>query len=115
MLFLAKPQRSSQELTFTGREYFSFEMPNGERFATTYEEEFLFEFKTTRSTGLLVYAGDSHDYFVFGLQDGGLLFKLNIKGQTFEKTLTIPGTYLHNNHWHSVKFLRRKKQVSSRA
>jgi hypothetical protein len=56
--------------------------------------------------------GDAQDYFVFGLQDGALYFKLNIKGQTFEKALTISGTYLHNNQWHSVKFTRKVRHVS---
>jgi len=81
-------------------------------FANTYEEEFNLEFKTSRSTGLLLYAGDAQDYFVIGLQDGGIYFKLNIKGQSLsEKTLTIPGTFLHNNHWHSVKFMRKTKKI----
>ena len=52
-----KPPRSSQELTFTGKDYFSFEAPNGDSFATTYEEEFNLDFKTSRSSGLLAYAG----------------------------------------------------------
>ena len=75
-----RPPAASSELTFNGRDYFSFEIPNGNSFATTYEEEFSIDFKTSRSTGLLAYAGDTHDYFVCGIQDGGLFVKLNIKG-----------------------------------
>ena len=106
-----KAPKSNQELTFTGKEYFSFQIPTGSSFATTFEEEFNFDFKTSRSTGLLLYAGDAQDYFVIGLQDGGIYFKINIKGQSSEKTLTIPGTFLHNNHWHSIKFARKAKKV----
>ncbi|CAF0848819.1 unnamed protein product [Brachionus calyciflorus] len=110
------PPVSTDELTLTGKEYFSIEIPRIEKnslstILPTYEEEYNFDFKTSRSTGLLIYAGDSTDYFVLGLQDGGLFFKLNIKGQIFEKTLTIPGTYLHNNHWHSIKFTRRIRTI----
>ncbi len=128
-----KPPKSSSELTFTGKEYFLYEMPSDlGSLVTTYEEEFTIDFKTSRSTGLLAYAGmfnkfwlrsaiiishllnagDAQDYFVLGLQDGALYFKLNIKGQQFEKTLTLSGTYLHNNQWHSVRFARKIRHVS---
>jgi hypothetical protein len=106
-----RPPPSSSQLTFMGKDYFKFEMPTSDPFATTYEEKFHLEFKTSRSTGLLAYAGDQMDYLVIGLQDGGLFFKLNLKGQIFENTLTIPGTFLHNNHWHSVTFSRKIKQI----
>lgn len=56
--------------------------------------------------------GDAQDYFALGLQDGAVYFKLNIKGQAFEKTVTIAGTQLHNNQWHSVKFSRKVRNVS---
>jgi hypothetical protein len=108
--FLVKPPQSVAEMTFTGKDYFSYEMPSS-TYAKTYEEEFYMEFKTSRSTGLLAYSGDAQDYVVFGLQDGGLYFKLNIRGETVERTLTISGTFLHNNHWHSVKFSRKLKKV----
>lgn len=63
---------------------------------------------------LMTRTGDAQDYFVLGLQDGALYSKLNIKGQTFEKMLTIAGTYLHNNLWHSVKFARKVRNVNDR-
>lgn len=75
------------------------------------EEELNIEFKTSRSTGLLVYAGNAEDYFVIGIQDAGVYFKLNIKGEVIEKTLTIPGTILNNNLWHSIKFTRKTNEV----
>lgn len=53
-LIVAKAPKSSSELTFTGKEYFSYEMPSE---LTTYEEEFTVDFRTSRSTGLLAYAG----------------------------------------------------------
>lgn len=106
-----RPSLESSEFTFGGKDYFSFEMPSDSSFTTTYEEEFHIGFKTSRSTGLLVYAGDGQDYFVFGLQDGNLYFKINIKGQAFEKMLNIAGSYLHDNNWHSVKFSRKIKQI----
>lgn len=53
-----RPPKSSSELTFTGKEYFSFEIPNESGdIVTTYEEELILDFKTSRSTGLLAYAG----------------------------------------------------------
>lgn len=108
-----KPPQTKAELTFSGKEFFSFDLPGSSTAVNhpTYEEEYFMEFKTSRSTGLLAYSGDSQDYFVFGLLDGGLYFKLNMRGQLFERTLAIPGTFLHNNLWHSVKFTRRLKQV----
>ena len=60
----------------------------------------------------MAYAGNVQDYFVLGIQDGGIYFKLNIRGQAVEKTITIPGTVLNNNQWHSVKFARRAKRVN---
>lgn len=101
------------ELTFTGKDYFFFEMPTGSSFSMTYEEEFHMSFRTSRSTGLLAYAGDVDDYLVFGLQDGGLFFKLNIKGQAFERTLPVAasGAYLHDERWHTVKFARKVRQI----
>ncbi len=105
-----KPPKSSQELTLTGKDYFSFDIPS-DSLGTTYEEEFNLDFKTSRTTGLLAYADNAQGYIVLGLQDGGIYFKLNIKGQSTEKNLAIPGTFLHNNQWHSVKFSRRVKQV----
>lgn len=77
----------------------------------TYEVEFNVEFKTSYSTGLLIYAGDSSDYFVLGLQDGAVFYKLNIRGEVFERTLSLPGTYLNNNHWHSIKFFRKFRSI----
>jgi hypothetical protein len=108
-----RPPQSSAELTFTGKEFFSYEIPaaTAAASATTYEEEFFMEFKTSRATGLLAYVGDAQDYLVFGLQDGGLYFKLNMRGETFERTLAIAGTFLHNNHWHTVRFSRRLKKI----
>ena len=106
-----KPQVSTSEFTFGGKDYFYFEMPTGSSFSMTYEEEFHISFKTSRSTGLLAYAGDVEDYLVFGLQDGGLFFKLNIKGQSFEKTLAMSGVYLHDDRWHTVKFARKVRQI----
>ena len=106
-----KPPQSSHELTFTGKEYFSFEIPTDENIGSTYEEEFNIDFKTSRSTGLLAYAGNTQDYIVIGIQDGGIYFKLNIKGQSTQKTLTIPGIILHNDQWHSVRFTRKVKQI----
>lgn len=53
--FIVKPPKSSSELTFTGKEYFSYEMPSDS--TSSYEEEMTIDFKTTRSTGLLAYAG----------------------------------------------------------
>jgi len=54
-------QQSNQALTFTGKEYFEFQADSvifeSQR---SLEEEFNIEFKTTRSTGLLIYAGKSN-------------------------------------------------------
>ncbi len=51
-------QQSNQAMTFTGKEYFEFHGDsadtNGQQ---SIEEEFNVEFKTSRSTGLLIYAG----------------------------------------------------------
>jgi len=109
-----RPPRSSSELTFTGKDYFSFEVPGSTAAAASvsYEEEFYLEFKTSRSIGLLAYAGDVHDYIVIGLQDGGLFYKVNLKKPGQVQHHDHSGTYLHNNHWHSVKFTRKKQQVN---
>lgn len=37
---------------------------------------------------------------------------MNIKGESNEKTLAVPGTILNDNKWHSIRFIRKTKQVS---
>ncbi|RNA23776.1 neurexin-1-like isoform X2 [Brachionus plicatilis] len=113
---IVRPPISNQELTLNGKDYFMVEIPVSEEDLTpailpSYEVEFNVEFKTSRSTGLLIYAGDVSDYFVLGLQDGAIFYKLNIRGEVIEKSLAIPGTYLNNNHWHSVKFTRKFRSI----
>lgn len=110
-LFIVQASKAGQEITFTGKEHFSFQVPADSESTGSVEEELNIEFKTSRSTGLLVYAGNAMDYFVIGIQDAGVYFKLNIRGEVIEKTLTIPGTALNNNMWHSVKFTRRTNEV----
>jgi hypothetical protein len=57
-LIQVKPPRTNEELTFMGKEYFSFELPSGTPYSITYEEEFDIDFKTSRSTGLFFYSGN---------------------------------------------------------
>ncbi len=53
-----KPPKSSAELTFTGAEYLLYDIPvKDTRFAANYEDEFYLEFRTSRTNGLLAYAG----------------------------------------------------------
>jgi hypothetical protein len=101
------------ELTYNGKEYLTFEIPaNKSTQVQTSENELYFEFKTTRPTGLLTYVSiHDPDYFLCALQDGGLLVKINMNNQVYEKILTIPGIYLHNNDWHSVRITRTLKNV----
>ena len=106
---------SNEELTLNGKDYFMVEMPikteQNSAALISYEVEFSFEFKTSRSTGLLIYAGDVNDFLVLGLQDGVILCKLNIRGEAFEKTLTVPGTFLNNEEWHSIKFTKNLRSI----
>jgi hypothetical protein len=57
------------------------------------------------------FEGDGQDYFVTGLLNGDFYIKLNSKGQTFEKSITIPGIQFYNNVWHTVKITRKAKKV----
>ena len=102
---------ASQEITFTGKDYFSLQVAADSQAGASFEEDLSVEFKTSRSTGLLLYAGNPDDYLVLGIQDAGLYFRLNIRGELIERTLTTPGTVLNNNVWHSLKVTRRTAQV----
>ena len=109
-----KAPASKLELTFTGKNGYSFQVPTRSS-ATWYDEELSMEFRTSRATGVLAHAGDPQEFFVLGLDNGDLLFKLDVKGQLHDRLLTIAGILFHNNQWHSVVLQRRAKQVTKRA
>jgi hypothetical protein len=52
-----KISTSKTELTFDGRDYYHFEIEKINLYSRVYEEELNIEFKTSRSNGLLTYAG----------------------------------------------------------
>ena len=108
-----KAPASKLELTFTGKNGYSFQVPTRSS-ATWYDEELSMEFRTSRATGVLAHAGDPQEFFVLGLDNGDLLFKLDVKGQLHDRLLTIAGILFHNNQWHSVVLQRRAKQVTKK-
>jgi hypothetical protein len=77
-------------------------------FLCTYERYTLLNIKLYL---FFIFKGAGQDFVVFGLQDGSLYFKLSIKNNVFEKNVQLSSFNLHNNNWHSVKFLRRQNQV----
>ena len=48
---------SKTEMTFDGRDSYNFEIQKSSTIMRNYEEEINLEFKTTRSSGLLVFTG----------------------------------------------------------
>jgi hypothetical protein len=46
-----------------------------------------------------------------GLQNEALMLKINLNGISFEKAISLSGTYFHNNYWHSIRVTRRLSQV----
>ncbi len=52
-----KPPKVILEATFSGKNYLSYEITPVNEYSSNYEEEFNLDFRTSRSSGLLVYAG----------------------------------------------------------
>ena len=56
-----KAPTSRTELTFDGRDFHSFEVQKSSTITRSYEEELNLEFKTSRSSGLIIFTGKYTD------------------------------------------------------
>ena len=62
-----KPPKVILEATFSGKDYLSYQIPTANEYSSNYEEEFNLDFRSSRSSGLLVYAGKLNFIFEFFL------------------------------------------------
>jgi hypothetical protein len=57
LFIIVKPPKVILEATFNGKDYLSYQIAAVNEYSSNYEEEFNLDFRTSRSSGLLVYAG----------------------------------------------------------
>nr|CAB3264446.1 neurexin-3-like [Phallusia mammillata] len=90
--------------TFTGEEWFKYELSN--RAVSTFQDKISLFFRTTQPNGLLFHTGKSADFVSLSLANGIVQVALNLGAGAYTIDVEKPNSVFNDDKWHRVQVNR---------
>ncbi|XP_078001036.1 neurexin-3-like [Glandiceps talaboti] len=101
---------SASVSTFDGQSYFSYDL--SKKRISSQEDSIQFEFRTQNPNGLILQSGYEYDYVYFGIEDGELVFAMNLGSGPYVGRVSNNGKTFSDNKWHKVVMTRKTQEIT---
>ncbi|XP_070535505.1 contactin-associated protein-like 2 isoform X2 [Ptychodera flava] len=106
---------NADTVTFDGTNYAIYDVSSRAQHLASTRDEIRLRMKTNRPDGVVMAgSGTQTDYIVLELKEGDLILNLNLgsSAKVSGSTQLSAGSLLDDNHWHNIRIVRDKRDIS---